>query len=87
MKAKIFRAAFTGTNPKSAKNTVKPSVFFVLLESAHVIHAGKMLVKLTPGPMKAKIPRSRISVIRAMASHFALLATKRKNKWYKQSVS
>jgi hypothetical protein len=33
---------------KSTKGTVKLSVFFVLLGSAHVIAACKMFVKLTP---------------------------------------
>ncbi len=40
--------SFTETDPKSTKNTVKPSVFFALLESAHVTALHKMLVKLTP---------------------------------------
>jgi hypothetical protein len=34
---------------KSAKNAVKPSVFYALLRSAHVKAAHKMLVKSTPG--------------------------------------
>jgi len=33
--------------PKAKKNTVKPSVFFVLLGSARVKASSKMLVKLT----------------------------------------
>jgi len=45
---KILRAAFPLVDPKSAKNTVKPSVFFMLLGFVHVKAARKMLVKLTP---------------------------------------
>jgi len=36
-------------DPKSPKNTVKPSVFFALLGSAHVKAEHKMLVKSTIG--------------------------------------
>jgi len=39
---------------KSAKNAVKLSVFFALLESAHVKAAHKMLMKLTPGGFPKK---------------------------------
>ncbi len=35
-------------DPKSIKNTVKPSVFFALLGSARIKATHKMLVKLTP---------------------------------------
>ncbi len=35
-------------DPKSAKNTVKPSVFFMLFGSASVKAFRKMLVKSTP---------------------------------------
>jgi len=45
----ILRAAFMRADPKSAKSTVKPSVFFALLEYAHVKASIKMLVKSTPG--------------------------------------
>jgi len=42
----VLRAAFTLTDPKSAKKTVKLSSFFALLG----VKAGsRMLVKLTPG--------------------------------------
>ena len=34
-----------------------------------------------PGPMKAEIPRSRISVILAIASHLALLAFQKKESF------
>jgi len=44
----ILCTAFTLAEPKSAKNTVKLSVFFVLLGSASVKAARKMLVELTP---------------------------------------
>jgi len=44
----ILCPAFTHTDPKSAKNTVKPSVFFTLLRSACVRDVHKMLVKWTP---------------------------------------
>jgi len=43
----ILRAAFWRTDPKSAKNTVKQSVFFALLGSTHAKAAHKMLMKLT----------------------------------------
>ncbi len=43
---KILCAAFTCAGPKSAKNTVKPSVFFALLGSVLVKASRKMLVKL-----------------------------------------
>jgi len=45
----IIRAAFPRADPKSAKNNVKLSVFFVLLGSAHIKAACKMLMKLTTG--------------------------------------
>jgi len=35
-------------DPKSTKNTVKPSVFFAILGFVHVKAAGKTLVKSTP---------------------------------------
>jgi len=41
-------AAFTSADPKSTKNTVKLSVFFVLLGSVSVKARRKMLVKSTP---------------------------------------
>jgi len=37
-------------DPKNAKSTIKLSVFFALLGSAHGTFAHKMLVKLTLGP-------------------------------------
>jgi len=43
----ILRAAFLHTDPKSAKNTVKQSVFFALLGSPNAKAAHKMLMKLT----------------------------------------
>jgi len=42
-------AAITHTNSKSAKKTVKLSVFFCALGSAHVKAAGKMFMELAPG--------------------------------------
>jgi len=45
----ILQTAFTHADPKSAKNTVKLSVFFALLGSEHVKAARKMSVKLIPG--------------------------------------
>jgi len=47
----VLHAAFTLEDPKSTKNTVKLSFFFVfvLLGSVHVQAAHKMLVKLTTG--------------------------------------
>ncbi len=44
----ILKTAFMGLDPKRSKNTVKPSVFFVLLGSGQVKTWGKMLVKLIP---------------------------------------
>ncbi len=41
--------AFTSADPKSAKNTVKLSVFFVLSGSSQAKASRKMLVKSTPG--------------------------------------
>jgi len=43
-----LRVAFTSADTKRAKNTVKPSVFFVLLGSARIKAARKMLMKLAP---------------------------------------
>jgi len=48
----ILSAAFTCTDPKSAKNTVKQSVFFVLLGFERLKTLRKMLMKLTPGRSK-----------------------------------
>jgi len=53
----ILRAAFTFKDPKSVKNTIKPSVFFVLLGSAGIKASHKMLVKLTPGQQKRRHSR------------------------------
>jgi len=44
----FYAMLFTCTNPKSAKNTVKLSVFFGFLGSVQVKVVHKMLVKLTP---------------------------------------
>ena len=44
----VIRAAFTRADPKSAKKLLKLTVFFVLLGSARVKAAGRMLVKLNP---------------------------------------
>ena len=44
----VLRAAFTCTDPKSAKKTVKSSSFFALSGSSIVKAALRMLVKLTP---------------------------------------
>jgi hypothetical protein len=44
----VLRAAFTHADPKSAKNTVNPSAFFVLLGSELVKALHKMLVNSTP---------------------------------------
>jgi len=43
----ILHKAFTCEDPKSTKNTVKPSVFFALLGSDGVKALRKMLVKST----------------------------------------
>jgi len=45
----VLWAAFTRTDPKSAKKTVKLWIFFVLLGSAHAKAAWRMLMKLNPG--------------------------------------
>ncbi len=44
-----FHQHFTSEDPNSAKNTVKPSVFFALLGYVSVKAVHKMLVKLTQG--------------------------------------
>ena len=44
----VLRAAFAHTDPESAKNTVKLSIFFVLMGSAIVKTVNKTLVKLKP---------------------------------------
>ncbi len=44
-----LHSAFTHADPKSAKNTVKLSIFFALLGSVGAIAASKMLMKLTQG--------------------------------------
>jgi len=48
----ILLAAYTRQDYKSTKHIVKPSVFFVLLGSALVKIAPKMLVKSTAGDNK-----------------------------------
>ncbi len=45
----VLRAAFMCPDLKSRKNTVKSSVFFVILQSVREKAAGRMLMKLTPG--------------------------------------
>jgi hypothetical protein len=45
----ILHIAFKHADPKSAKKTVKFSVFFAILGSACAKAACRMLVKLTPG--------------------------------------
>jgi len=45
----ILQTAFASADPESAKNTVKSSVFFVLLGSSSVKTVHKTFVKLTPG--------------------------------------
>jgi len=45
----ILRTAFTHKDPKSAKKTVKLSVFFTLLGSASAKATHRTLIKLTPG--------------------------------------
>ncbi len=45
----ILRTAFTHKDPKSAKKTVKLSVFFALSWSAHIRAACITLIKLTHG--------------------------------------
>jgi len=52
----VLRAAFTQPDPKSAKNTIKLSVFFALLGSACIKTAQKMLMKLTLGSCSKKVP-------------------------------
>ena len=54
----ILHAAFTRSDSKSAKNTVKPSVIFGLLEPLHIKSTRKMLVKLTPGRQWSPIAES-----------------------------
>jgi len=44
----VLHASFTCAHPKSAKKTVKLSIFFALLGSALVKGAHKMLMKLRP---------------------------------------
>jgi len=44
-----FHQHFTRTDPKSPKNTIKPSAFLSLLGSALVKAVSKMLVKLISG--------------------------------------
>jgi hypothetical protein len=44
----FYAKLFTRTDPKSAKITIKTSVLFALLETAHVKALCKILVKLTP---------------------------------------
>ena len=44
-----LRAAFTRTDPKSAKSCLTWLSFFALLGSVRVQAAHKMMVKLTPG--------------------------------------
>ncbi len=58
----ILRAAFMLADPKSAKNTVKQSVFFLALLGSACVKAGNiMLVKLTPGLNRIKICFSSLS--------------------------
>jgi len=45
----ILQKAFICADPKRAKNTVNPSVFFALLGSLQAKAFRKMLMKLTPG--------------------------------------
>jgi hypothetical protein len=45
----LLQAAFTHADPKSAKKTVKLSVFFTLLGSASAKATHRSLMKLTPG--------------------------------------
>ncbi len=45
----VLQAAFTHTDPKSTKKTVKLSVYFVLLGSERTKAAHRMLMKLTTG--------------------------------------
>jgi len=52
LRAPLTLADLKSADLKSAKNTVKPSVFIALLGSEHVKPARKMLVKLTPGTKK-----------------------------------
>jgi len=47
---KVLQAAFVSADPKSAKKTVKLSVYFAHLGSIFVKVAQRMLMKLTPGP-------------------------------------
>ncbi len=51
----ILQAAFTRADPESAKNTVKLSVFFALLESASTNAARKMLMKLILSQLESEI--------------------------------
>ena len=54
-----LRAAFTCADPKKCKKLLELTVFFVLLGSARVKAARKMLVKLTPGCGELKKKRLR----------------------------
>jgi len=45
----LFKYRFYASRSQKRKETVKLSVFFSLLGSAHTKAAHKMLVKLTPG--------------------------------------
>jgi len=47
----VLYTAFTRSDPKSVKKTVKLSIFFMLSGSTSVKAAHKMLVKLTPNPL------------------------------------
>jgi hypothetical protein len=49
----ILRAAFTRTDPKGVKKTVKLSIFFALCISVHAKAARKTLIKSTPALVKA----------------------------------
>ena len=48
----VLRAAFTRTDPKSAIKLLNLTVFHVLLGSARVKAACRMMVKLTPAALK-----------------------------------
>ena len=61
----ILQAAFTLANPKSGKKLLNLTVFFMLLGTARVKAAHRMLVKLTPGfPICDVITDDRMSLVR-----------------------
>jgi len=50
----VLHTAFTLTDPKSVKKTLKLSIFFMLLGSTSVKAVRRMLMKLSPGLFLSK---------------------------------